>query len=120
MIRRTMRIAAIGTAALLTACGGGGWWPFGSKPADPATRVPPGATEYNCAGSKRLFVRHTADGKSAWVIYPDREFRLDRVAASGGDRFSNGVSTLLIYGDEVTLEESGARVFTDCKRGQGG
>ena len=114
MIRPTMRIAAILAAALLTACGGG-WWPFGAKPVDPATRVPPGATEYNCAGSKRLFVRHTSDGKSAWVIYPDREFRLDRVA--GGDRFSNGVSTLLIQGEEVTLEESGSRVFTDCKRG---
>ena len=119
MIRLTMRIAAIGAAALLTACGGG-WWPFGGTPSDPATRVPPGATEYACAGSKRLLVRYTPDGKSAWVIYPDREFRLDRVGGSSGDRYTNGVSTLSVQGEEVMLEEAGARLFTECKRGQAG
>ena len=121
MIRHTMRAAVIGAAALVTACSGGGWWPFGSSSSgDPAKRIPPGATEYNCAENKRLLVRHTADGKSAWVIYPDREFRLDRAAASGGDRFTNGVSTLSVQGDTAVLEEGGARVFAECKRGQGG
>ena len=117
MNRLTMRIAAMSAAALLTACGGG-WWPWSGTPRDPATRVPPGATEYTCAGSKRLLVRHTPDGKSAWILYPDREFRLDRVGAGGGDRFTNGVSTLIVQGEEVMLEESGARLFTDCKRGK--
>jgi membrane-bound inhibitor of C-type lysozyme len=116
MIRLTTGIAAIIATALLTACGGGGWWPFGGKSEDPSTRIPPGATVYNCAGNKRLFVRHTADGKSAWVIYPDREFRLDRATAASGDRYSNGVSTLTVQGEETTLEEGGARLFTDCKR----
>ena len=119
MIRLTMRIAAIGAAALLTACSGG-WWPFAGKSADPATRIPPGATEYTCAGNKRLLVRHTPDGKSAWVIYPDREFRLDRTGASSGDRYTNGVSTLSVQGEEVMLDESGTRIFTECKRGQTG
>jgi hypothetical protein len=64
MIRLTPCIAAIGAAALLSACGGG-WWPFGDKTEDPSARIPPGATVYNCAGNKRLFVRHAADGKSA-------------------------------------------------------
>lgn len=120
MIRRTMRIAALGTAAaLLTACGGSGWWPFGGNSADPATRIPSGATEYSCSGNKRLLVRHTADGKSAWVIYPDREFRLDRVAGSSGDRYTNGSSTLSVQGEETMLEEGGTRLFTECKRSGG-
>jgi len=119
MTRLRMRIAAAGAAALLTACSGG-WWPFGARSSDPATRIPPGATEYSCAGNKRLLVRYTPDGKSAWVIYPDREFRLDRGSAAGGERFTNGVSTLSVQGDEVMLEDSGARLFTACKRGQGG
>ena len=119
MIRRT-QVAAIGAAALLTACAGSGWWPFGGPSADPSTRVPPGATDYRCAGNKRLFVRHAADGKSAWVIFPDREFRLDRASASSGERFTNGGSTLLVNGDEVALEEGGTRLFTECKRAQGG
>ena len=115
MIRLTTGIAAIVATILLTACAGG-WWPFGGNSQDPSARIPPGATVYNCAGNKRLFVRHAADGKSAWVIYPDREFRLDRVNASSGDRYSNGVSTLTVQGEETTLEEGGARLFTDCKR----
>ena len=119
MTRLTMRIAVTGAAALLTACSSGGWWPFGASSIDPATRIPSGATEYACAGNKRLLVRHTPDGKSAWVIYPDREFRLDSVGAAG-DRFTNGVSTLSVQGDEVMLEDSGTRLFTDCKRGRAG
>jgi membrane-bound inhibitor of C-type lysozyme len=116
MMRLTTTIAALVATGLLTACAGG-WWPFGgSSSQDPSARIPPGATVYNCAGNKRLFVRHASDGKSAWVIYPDREFRLDRVAASSGDRYSNGVSTLTIESDEATLDEGGARLFSECKR----
>ena len=113
MIRLTPGIAAIAATALLTACAGG-WWPWGGNSEDPSTRIPPGATVYNCAGNKRLFIRHAADGNSAWIIYPDREFRLDRT--SSGDRYSNGVSTLTVQGEETMLEEGGARLFTDCKR----
>jgi membrane-bound inhibitor of C-type lysozyme len=107
--------AAIGVAMLLTACSGS-WWPLGRTAADESTRIPAGATDYACANGKRLLVRHTADGKFAWVIYPDREFRLDRVAADSGDRFTNGVSTLSTQGDETMLEEAGTRLYVDCKR----
>ena len=115
MIRLTIGVAATAATVLLAACSGG-WWPFGGKSEDPSTRIPPGATVYNCAANKRLLVRHASDGKSAWVIYPDREFRLDRVNASSGNRYSNGVSTLTIQDEEATLEESGARLFAECKR----
>ena len=111
-------LALISAIALLTACSRG-WWPFQESSGDAAARIPAGATEYICAGNKRLLVRHTPDGKSAWVIYPDREFRLDRTDGSSDDRFTNGVTTLSVYGDETVLEESGARVFTECKRSQG-
>lgn len=111
----TMLAAALG----LTACGGS-WWPFGGKGADESARVPAGATEYSCAGNRRMLVRYTADGKSAWVIYPDREFRLDRVSAASGDRFTNGVSTLTTQGEDTLLEESGTRLFADCKRKSAG
>lgn len=117
MIRLKVVIALIVAGALLTACGGR-WWPFGERSGDAATRIPAGATEYTCAGNKRLLVRHTPDGKSAWVIYPDREFRLDRAGGSSDDRYTNGVTTLSVYGEETVLEENGARLFTECKRGQ--
>jgi membrane-bound inhibitor of C-type lysozyme len=38
------------------------------------------------------------------------------VNASSGDRYSNGVSTLTVQGEETALEEGGVRLFTDCKR----
>ena len=107
----TMLAAALG----LTACGGS-WWPFGSTGADESARPPAGATEYSCAANKRLLVRYAPDGKSAWVIYPDREFRLDRVSAASGERYTNGVSTLTTQGEDAQLEESGTRLFVDCKR----
>ncbi len=115
MTKVRLGIAALGAATLLSACGGS-WWPFGKSASEAAERIPAGATEYNCASGHRLLVRYTEDGKSAWVIYPDREFRLDRVAANSGDRFTNGVSTLTTQGEETMLEETGTKLFVDCKR----
>jgi len=116
MMRVVCTVAVIVAATVLSGCSG--LWPFGGGAEDP-NRVPPGTTEYSCAGSKRLLVRYAPDGKSAWVIYPDREFRLDRVPSGSGEQFSNGVSTLTAKDDEVLLDSEGARQFTDCKRKQG-
>jgi len=111
---------ALMAACLVAGCGGGGWWPFGESTPDPAARIPAGATPYTCAGGKTLYVRYASDGKSAWVIYPDREFRLDRVESGGGETYTNRITTLIRNGDAATLDEENARVFNDCKRGQGG
>lgn len=100
----------------ISGCGGGGWWPFKGSPSADPNRVPAGVTEYACAGGKRLLVRFTPDANAAWIIYPDREFRLDRVAA--GERYTNGVSTLSGSGDDVTLDAEGTRLFSECKRKQ--
>ena len=119
MSRVRLTIVALGAATLLTACSGS-MWPFGRSASDETARIPAGATEYACAAGKRLLVRQTGDGKSVWVIFPDREFRLDRVATDSGDRFTNGVSTLSTQGDETTFEEAGTRLFAECKRKQAG
>ena len=102
------------TAALLAGCS---WRPWSTSPDTTGTgpRTPPGATAYACEGKKRLLVRFEADGKSAWVIYPDREFRLQRAAAASGDRFSNGRSTLTVADGEATLAEGGTLEFAKCK-----
>ena len=100
----------------LTACGGG-WWPWkNDKGVDVATHVPPGATEFSCAGGKRLLIRFTADGKSAWVIYPEREFRLDRAGSGTGERYTNGATSLTVQGADAHLDEGSTRAFAECKR----
>jgi len=120
MSKKLARAAAVAATMLLGACSAGGWWPFGDASAPEPNRVPPGATEYACAEGKRLLVRYAPDGKSAWVIYPDREFRLDRVPSGSGVQYSNGSTRLSTQGDEALLEADGARAFGDCRRKSGG
>jgi membrane-bound inhibitor of C-type lysozyme len=112
MDRKTL--AAFVVVVMLIGCRGGGWTPW-SRSSGEAPRLPPGAKGYACEGGKRLIVRVDADAKSAWVIYPDREFRLTRVTSDSGERYSNNRTTLSINGAETTLEESGQVQFANCK-----
>jgi len=109
-------IAIIALAAALSGCSGG-WLPWGSSDREQARRLPDGAVELACAQGKRLVVRYTPDGKSVWIMYPDREFRLDR-AAAGAERYTNGPATLVAEGDAVALDADGARQFSDCRKPQ--
>jgi len=106
-------LTVLGVAAALAGCSGG-WMPWSSSSGE-APRTPPGAKAYACQSGKRLLVRIEPDAKSAWVIYPDREFRLDRIGSASGEQFSNGISTLAVMGEEATLQEGGVTQFTGCK-----
>jgi len=88
-------------------------WPFGVKEQD-AARIPPGATGYLCAGGKSFYLRYLDNGGAAWIIFPNREFRLDK-ANSAGTRYSNGIASLDFNGDEATLTDGSAISFTGCK-----
>ncbi len=72
-------------------------------------------TQYACAGGKSFAARIEQDGKSAWVVLPEREFRLDRVAGAE-TRYGNGRTTLTVKGDELVLDEPGAPPLTGCRR----
>jgi hypothetical protein len=99
--------------AMLAGCSVGGWNPLASSgPSGPYT--PPGAKGYACEGGKRLLVRFESDAKSAWVIWPDRETRLNRVAGAG-EQFSNGRATLSLNDGEARVEEGGRVEFAGCK-----
>jgi membrane-bound inhibitor of C-type lysozyme len=104
-------------AALLTALGAGcgtveRMWGGATE----QKRVRVGVTEYACDANRKLLVRFDAGGKSAWVIFPEREFRLDQVSGASGAQYSNGRTTLTTQGDEATLEEASAITFANCKR----
>jgi len=86
-------------------------WSRGGKE---ISQVPSGAAVYACEGGKPLYVRYASDGKSATVIRPDREYRLDRVAAAASERYSNGRDNLAIADGELRLEE-GSGALTLCK-----
>lgn len=108
-------VTLLAAAALLTACGGGGgWWPWKRSDGE-LPRTPPGATRYACEGGRTLWVRYAPDKTFAWVIFPEREFRLERAQVGSGERFSNGRTVLNIAADQASLEEAGAPLFANCR-----
>lgn len=110
--------AAAVSCLLLTACGSFSIWPFGDS-APERSRVPSDATEYQCAGGKRFYVRSMDGGNSAWVILTEREFRLDKVASEGGTRYGNGVTVLDLQAGEASLSDGSATSYTGCKAAGG-
>jgi membrane-bound inhibitor of C-type lysozyme len=106
-IRSPIRAAAAAAAlaALLAACASGGDRP----------RWPADATIYKCDADKELVVQYLEGGKSAMVMYPERDFRLDQVPAASGVRYSNGRTTLHTKGPEAFLEEGGQTLFANCR-----
>lgn len=101
-------------SVLLSGCGGASLWPFGDKGQDrPVT--PPNSTEYQCNAGKRFFLREL-DGNAVWVIYPDRQIRLDKVASTAGARFSNGIAVFEIIEQEARLTDGPAISYSGCKK----
>ena len=104
---------------LLTGCGSVNLWPFGGGKEAERSRTPAHATEYQCNGGKRFYVRYLDSGGAAWVIFPEREFRLDKVASESGARYSNGIALLETNGSEATLRDGPTSAFTGCKAAGG-
>ena len=90
-------------------------WPFGESSTIERSRGPENATEYRCDGGKGFYVRYLDGGAAAWVIYPDRQVRLDKVAGAAGGRYSNGIAVLQLDGDRVSLNDGPAIAYIGCK-----
>lgn len=113
MHMKSMRAVLLG----LTMIGAGGCssvnvWPFGEESVERST-APANAVEYQCAQGKKFYVRSIDKGNAMWVILPDREFALQK--AEGGERYTNGVSTLTIADGIAKFEESPTSIYADCK-----
>ena len=104
-------------AAALSACSSVNLWPFGSGQPQELSRTPAGATEYRCNNDRRFYARFLDNGNAVWVIFPEREFRLDKVDSSAS-RYSNRVALLEINeAGEVSLREGATVAFTGCRTG---
>ena len=120
-VRFTRRAAlAVASLALFAAgCSSVELWPFGSEGAKERSRAPANAREFQCEGGKRFYLRYLDGNAAAWVILPEREFRLDKVDAASGTRYSNGSATLEVNGNEATLADGPTISYTGCKGGGG-
>ena len=56
---------------------------------------------------------------AAWVILPEREFRLNKASADGGRRYSNGSDTLELKDKVATLSDSAGVNYANCKASGG-
>ena len=88
-------------------------WPFGSENTGREPGPPPNSTEYRCNGGKTFYVRMLPGG-DAWVIYPDRQVRLEK---TGETRYSNGIATLRIEATETSLDDGPAISYSGCTTG---
>lgn len=114
------RVTAAGLAcvALLPGCGTvKQYWPFGSDKPQERSRTPANATEYQCAGAKRFYVRTLEGGAAVWLILPEREVRLDQRTTESGLRYGNGIAQLDLNGNEATLKDGAVVVYSGCKTG---
>lgn len=117
MKHRRTRAAALACATLmLNACSNVNLWPFGGDKEQDPWRTPAGATAYQCEGGKRLFVRYLDNGAAAWVILPDREFRLDKTTST---RYSKGSATLDIKDGGAALSDGATVTHAGCKASGG-
>jgi membrane-bound inhibitor of C-type lysozyme len=109
MLSRTKCFTALASGALLVS--GCSLWPW-SVPEPQAPRLPADTRVYSCDGNKRLMFRPVNDSKSMMLMFPEREFRLDRGAAG---QYTNGHTTLTVTGDEARLEEAGSVTLVNCR-----
>jgi membrane-bound inhibitor of C-type lysozyme len=115
------RVAASPALAVLclaiAGCGGmslPSLWPLGERDME-RSRVPANSITYQCAAGKRFYLRYLDNGAAAWVILPEREFRLDKVAGDAGTRYGNGKAVLTVNGDEVALSDGPTVNYAACK-----
>ena len=112
-------LAAI--ALLLAGCGDMNikkYNPFSGDPVQERSRVPANATEYQCAGGKRIYVRMLDGGEAVWLILPERELRLERIGTS--QRYSKGNTVLSLNGNEAGFADGTATPpYSGCKTGGG-
>jgi membrane-bound inhibitor of C-type lysozyme len=106
-------LAATVIALLLPACSSVKVWPFDDDKSTGRTSDRVNATEYNCEGGKRFYVRSIDNGAAVWLILRDREVRLDKAAS--GNSYSNGITLLDINGSDAALKDGDKTTFSGCK-----
>jgi hypothetical protein len=105
---------ALCVAALLSGCGGINLSPFGEPRATESSRKPANAAEFRCEGGKQFYVR-TLDAGAVWLIAPDREIRLEKLAGSTGTVYGVGKLRLELAEQSATLLDPPAQ-YLGCKR----
>jgi membrane-bound inhibitor of C-type lysozyme len=87
--------------------------PFGSGSQE-QSRTPQNSTAYLCDGNAQFYVRMQNNGNEAWLIYPTHEVSLTK-SSDSNNRFISGAITLVINGDDTTLNDGEKIAYVGCK-----
>ena len=112
-LRIAVQAALIALSLAAAGCGSTNLIPFMGDKQVERSRVPANSVTYQCAGGKRFYLRYLDNGAAAWVILPEREFRLDRVL-NETTRFGNG-KALLSVGEETSLADGPTINYAGCR-----
>ena len=105
MSRRSIRvIAALSATMALAACVSSGL---------PET-VLPARIDYQCRDGSVLQVMRAPDGMSATIAAKGRSVRLQRADSAAQEKFSDGATTLYLYGERALLTSDSFVVSGDC------
>jgi len=107
-------LAPISLLLMLAGCSSVNLWPLGGGSTSGQAPIPANSTEYVCDKGRKFYVRLIDSGASAWLILPEREVSLAKVASANG-RYSNGITTLEIDGTNAALDDGPANLFKGCK-----
>lgn len=108
------RVASQVTVLALTVagCSSVNLWPFSDdKERAAGNAEPPNATRYHCDGNKTFYVRPMYEGKSVWLILPDRQVRLD---GTDSGKYSNGIAVLTTDGTNASLTDGPSISYANC------
>ena len=107
-------LTIVGLATIQASCSSFSLNPFNTSVRE-QPREPKSSITYECDGGKQFYVRMQNNGGDAWLIYPDHEVNLSK-STDNNNRFTSGQITLLINGDETTLNDGEKIAYTACKR----
>ena len=83
-----------------------------------SSRTPAGATEYRCNNGRHFYARFLDNGASVWVIFPEREFRLDKAESASITRYTNRQTIFEVNeSGEVSLRDGATFAYTGCTPG---
>ena len=74
---------------------------------------PEDSIEYNCDKKKTFFLSYLNEGKSVWIVLPDREFKLDQIDESQ-NIYSNDITTIEMFSEIIQVINNNEILYDQC------
>ncbi len=74
---------------------------------------PEDSIEYNCDKKQTFFLLYLNEGKSVWIVLPDREFKLDQIDESQ-NIYSNDITTIEMSSEIIQVRNNNEILYDQC------